>query len=540
MKLNDDDLKFRVERSFDRLEQEEYTPGKIFKEEYSWPGDWEGRTILALVSLEKATGRKAKYLDEIMNILPSKLNKKGYFGNIEPAELFDEQQVSGNSWFLRGLCEYYEAYGDAKVYQYIETIVENLLLPIKGFYELYPLDRGGIAKEGEAIGQPQDVILGNWKPSSDTGCAFIMLDGATHAYKITKNKALGELIYEMISKFMTIDLLELSLQTHATLSATRGILRYYEITGNKAMFENAEKVYSIYREEGMTENYANYNWFTRPTWTEPCAIIDSYILAYSLWVNTGKISYLYDAQNIFYNAMGYAQRPNGGFGCDSCVGAENEFISTGKGIFEAFWCCTMRGGEGMREAVESSYYADGDVVKLTFYHNYETEVELASGKISFSQITNYPIDGNVKVNIIEAPFKTSSIMFFIPECAKNVSLLYNGSSEKIEIIDGFVVISKIFKANDIVELVFDITLNSQITINHNSIKGYHTIRHGMIILGIDNPKEEVMVDLNKLEYRGAGQYKAGDFLLTPINDVIYMTEEMARKNNKQVLFKVIL
>lgn len=538
MKLNDCDLKLRVDRSFDRLEQEDYRPDKIFKEGYCWPGDWEGRTILALVSLEKATGRKAKYLDEIMTILPSKLNEKGYFGDVLPPELFDEQQISGNSWFLRGLCECYEARGEALVYTYIETIVENLLLPMKGFYTLYPANPAERAMNGEAIGELQDITLGNWKPSSDIGCAFIMLDGATHAYKITKNKMLGELINEMISKFMTIDLLSLSLQTHATLSATRGIIRYYEITKNKIIFDYAEKIYLTYRKEGMSENYSNYNWFTRPTWTESCAIIDSYIVAYSLWVYSGEIAYLYDAQNIYYNAIGHAQRPNGGFGCDSCVGAENEILSIEKGIYEATWCCTMRGGEGMRKAVEYSYYANEDTIKLTFYHNYETEVELTSGKISFRQITTYPLVGVVKVIITEASSHSASLMFFIPEGVKNVFLLYNGSSEELKITDGFVVINKLFEANDSIELVFDITLNSQKTINHNSIEGYYTIRHGMIILGIDNPKEEIKVDINKLEYQGDGQYKYGEYLLTPINNIIYMNEEMARKNNKQVLFRL--
>ena len=47
-----------------------------------WPGDWEGRTILALTLLHQITGKEPAYLAEILEELPHHLNEKGYLRQI--------------------------------------------------------------------------------------------------------------------------------------------------------------------------------------------------------------------------------------------------------------------------------------------------------------------------------------------------------------------------------------------------------------------------------------------------------------------------
>ncbi len=61
----------RLTQSYSRLECNHYKPQVIWTADtHSWPGDWEGRTVLALVSLAKATGKEPSYLEEILDILP--------------------------------------------------------------------------------------------------------------------------------------------------------------------------------------------------------------------------------------------------------------------------------------------------------------------------------------------------------------------------------------------------------------------------------------------------------------------------------------
>ena len=61
-----------------RLEAPIYRTDVIFSiESAGWPGDWEGRTVLALTCLCEATKREPSYLDGIVSQLPSHLNEKG-------------------------------------------------------------------------------------------------------------------------------------------------------------------------------------------------------------------------------------------------------------------------------------------------------------------------------------------------------------------------------------------------------------------------------------------------------------------------------
>src|SRR5476651_2276248 len=74
------ELATRLEKNFDRVENL-YKPDYIFKSQNAktWPGDAEGRAILALVIDARATKRAPKYLDEIIAAIPQHLNKQGYF-----------------------------------------------------------------------------------------------------------------------------------------------------------------------------------------------------------------------------------------------------------------------------------------------------------------------------------------------------------------------------------------------------------------------------------------------------------------------------
>lgn len=65
------DIQKRLERSYERLTSERYHLHKTVRNEGNggWPGDYEGRTFLALVQLWDATGKKPEYFEEIASLL---------------------------------------------------------------------------------------------------------------------------------------------------------------------------------------------------------------------------------------------------------------------------------------------------------------------------------------------------------------------------------------------------------------------------------------------------------------------------------------
>ena len=146
------------------------------------------------------------------------------------------------------------------------------------------------------------------------------MEGLIHSYQYIPSAESKALIEQLIDLFRRMDLVGIKAQTHASLTAMRGMLRYASLTGDTTLVPEVESRWQLYKEYGMTENYENYNWFERyDTWTEPCAIIDSYLVAVQLWAATRNPAYLEDAERIYFNGIGATQRANGGFGCDRPV-----------------------------------------------------------------------------------------------------------------------------------------------------------------------------------------------------------------------------
>ena len=190
-RISEKELNERIDLNYKRLADSPYYQiGEVFAPgNYDWPADKEGRALLAFVSHYKINGRKIPCMEQMMEKLPENLNGKGYMGKIY-GEVIAEQQLSGHSWLLRGLCEYYEQFSGEIALNCIKSITDNLFLPTAGRFSEYPVDRskkdeGGVS--GNEIG-----YVDNWLLSSDVGCAFMSIDGLSHVYKVTKNTAVKQ------------------------------------------------------------------------------------------------------------------------------------------------------------------------------------------------------------------------------------------------------------------------------------------------------------------------------------------------------------
>lgn len=396
------ELRERAELNFCRLNEEYYRIDSVLDgDEAGWPGDKEGRALLAFASHYAISGRKIPCMEQLIDRIPEATGGSCFFG--EPTgEIPFEQQLSGHSWYLRGLCEYYELLGDGRALDYLNKTFEALYLPLLGRIDSYPVEREQ-SSEGGVSGHTEEAYRG-WLLSSDVGCAFMSIDGLSHYYAVTENEAARRLVDEMIAKFDSIDKYALGAQTHCTLTAARGMLRMYGKTGERDYFEKAEKIFRLYVEKGMTYTYQNFNWFGREdSWTEPCAIVDSLMLAVSLYKLTGDDEYRSLAARIYFNGLATAQRPNGGAGTDTTVFADNALLSVD--MYEAYFCCTMRLAEGLRFLFENreslwaetsgsvtkdekGRYLDGDIL----YCEIPLEAEpLAEGGVTVDGRRLFPI-----------------------------------------------------------------------------------------------------------------------------------------------------
>ena len=348
-----------IELSFQRLSDESYQIHKIFQDGgYDWPGDWEGRALLAFTCLYEATGKEIPCMHEMISQLEEKTNGELYFGQPFDGNIIDEQQLSGHSWYLRGLVKYAQNFGGEIVERAMRSTVKNLYLPLIGEYKKYPLNRqkmGGVS--GEVVG-----TLNGWKVSSDVGCAYMCVDGLAHYYAYTKEENCRAVLEEIIAVFCQTDFVKYGFQTHTTLSCLRGILRLYETSREEKYLNIVKEKFEIYLRHGMTLTYENYNWFGREdTWTEPCAVTDSFILALRLYKLTGEKRYLTLARRIWFNGLQFCQRENGGAGPNTCVTEKQPILKIS--MYEAPFCCTMRYAEGLLEYSQNQELFDWDSKK---------------------------------------------------------------------------------------------------------------------------------------------------------------------------------
>jgi hypothetical protein len=491
------DLAHRTAQNFTRLQADIYRPPAMWRQMNwkSWPGDFEGRALLAVTLLSRATGQEPDYFPAMVAAYPAQVNAQGYFGPLLDLHAINEQQLSGHGWFLRGLCEYYEWKRDPATLAQIRAIVRNLALPLRGSYAQYPIDpalrkqtaSGGV--DGHLSGQQS-----NWVVSTDTGCAFIFLDGLAHAWLVLKAAgdasapALKPLIDEAIARFLQVDLVAIQAQTHASLTAIRALLRVYAETGDAALLQAAEERYHLYRTTAMTEHYANTNWFGRPeTWTEPCAIIDSFMVAAQLWQHTGKAAYLEDAHLIWFNGVGRGLRGNGGFGTDTCVGAKSAMLKVRS--YEAYFCCTMRGGEGHARAAQYLYFtrpAKLGIPELTvpFYSNSEATVDLGHGAIKLRQKTDYPYAGSHRLDVVSAPaVDAMTLRLFAPRWTTTQTLTINDKPVATTLANGFLTAVVRPKAGDVIYLQQEMRVGAREPIGSATPRGAYVFEAGPLVLG---------------------------------------------------------
>ena len=374
------ELNERIALNFRRLADDPYYQiGDVFSPAgYGWMGDKEGRALLAFVSHYKMTGKKIPCMEEMLEKMPSMVNEQNYLGKCGDG-MIREEQLSGHSWLLRGLCEHYEQFGDEYSLTLIRDITKNLYLPLKGEFAVYPVDRE-IAEIGGVSGSEAGTC-GKWLLSTDTCAAFMSIDGLSHVYKILRDPAVKELLDEMIAFYSALDKRAMKAQTHCTLTAARAMMRMYGVTGEVWYRTCAEDIWKLYvHGGGMTYTYQNLNWWGRPdTWTEPCAVIDSLMLSLELFKATCRPEYRTTAARIWHNGFATLQRANGGAGTDTVITAESPWNDLAADMYEAPFCCTMRLAEGLWYIRENSdllwaettgeatkdergVYTDGDIV----------------------------------------------------------------------------------------------------------------------------------------------------------------------------------
>ena len=332
-----------IEKSFQRLHEPPYDYAHVFLGNPGWPGDREGRALLAFLCHYHISGRKIPCMEQMMRNLPARTNACLFFGDVPESGTANEQQLSGHNWYLRALTDYAQTFRDPLALKALKSTFENLYLPALPLYDAYPLERssagGGV--DGFICGAAQ-----GWALSSDVGCAFMCVDGIARYFSLTGDARAKAFLEKVIDVFLRADMVARGFQTHTSLTCLRGMLCFYETTQEEEYLHAVVREFDRYVRHGMTLTYENFNWFGREdTWTEPCAVVDSLLLATILYHITHEDRYRTLARRIWANGLQFCQRDNGGAGTSKCVTPRQPVLRISG--YEAPQCCTMRYAEGL-------------------------------------------------------------------------------------------------------------------------------------------------------------------------------------------------
>jgi uncharacterized protein len=518
----DGDTCQRSQRLLARLHSGKFRPDRLWAHsaDATWPGDMEGRTLLALTLLGRALGRTPELLTTHWASYPQHLNPLGYFGTIH-GEVLDEQQLSSHGWVLRALCEgiLADPARSSELRSHLGGIVDGLALPNADVHGTYPIDHRNDVSGGSHSGTAARR-RGRWILSTDIGCDWIFMDGLVQAHELAPDPRLAAMIDTMIARFLEVDLVGLGMQTHATLTALRGCLRRARQTGDAGLLAAVRSRYATYLAHGMTANWANHNWFGRPRWTEPCAMVDAFQLALGLWQATLEPAYLADAHRCWHSGLGHGQRANGGFGPDTCCGADPAHGGSGEmlgmSVFEAHWCCSMRGGEGLARAIEAAWWQDGDDLWLCLPQS--GTLRLADG-LTVRLDTAWPHDGRLRLEIL-APgaSRQRTLRIFVPPGCSPASPTVDGQHIETATDAGFLTISRSWSLGETLEL--DLRPATRIEVAHGG--GGRQIWHGPLLLSA-TPGAGLASD-PAFTREGPGLWRTGDALLTPVDDMFHRSD----------------
>lgn|GEM_PF-354914 len=493
-------LKARAELSFRRLQEPYFQWDNVSRVNFgAFPGDALGRTINGLTLLSQALNQpEPASLKEIMRRVPSLANPDGYLGPKLPESRANEDTMAGHNGYTYGLTEYALWTKDPETKESLRRMVANLFVPA----------RAAIAGYRETSEAKVDWHLSG----GDVGQLFTALDGMTRAYALVPSPEFKATIETAIDRYRKLDLVGISAQTHAMLSATTGILRWYEMQHRPEDLAFAEALYKQYRSLAMTETYENYNWFNRPEWTEACAVSDSFILTVNLWRLTGRANYLEDAHLILFNGLLPGQLHNGGFGTGPCVGPAKGVCRTNIHS-EAPFCCSMRGGEALARAIQYSYFQDQDKVILPFYSDSMVTLRFAEGTCKVRQETGYPHKGQVRLTVVESQVnKEKKWRFFVPSWAvrNSFEIRVNGKKAEPRLADSFAEIAVPLVAGTVVEVVFQQERGPRPALHPELAKGASRYFDGPLLLGsaTENADEPLtpILDLFAAGGRGGEPY----------------------------------
>ena len=197
-----------------------------------------------------------------------------------------------------------------------------------------------------------------------------------------------------------------------------------------------------------------------------------------LFLVTGDVKYADYYERVHINEILSSINPDSGM--------TTYFKAMGTGYFKVFasttnhfWCCTGTGMENFTKLGDSVYFHDDKDVWFTYYVS--SKLDWKDRGLALTQTTDLPLTNKVSITIDAAPTDAVILKFRKPDWASTcqVAIAVNGQAVTPLEASGFLTVSRVWQANDKVELSFPLFVQvSRLQDNQNAV----AFTYGPIVL----------------------------------------------------------
>ncbi|HEX7506106.1 MAG TPA: beta-L-arabinofuranosidase domain-containing protein, partial [Polyangia bacterium] len=202
---------------------------------------------------------------------------------------------------------------------------------------------------------------------------------------------------------------------------------------------------------------------------ETCNAYNMSKLTHDLFKVTGDVKYANFYERIHINEILSSMNPD--------TGMTTYFKPMGTGYFKAygttdstFWCCNGTGMENFTRLDDSVYFHNDKDLWVTFYVS--STLNWKDRGLALTQTTDLPLTNKVTFTITAAPTDAVNVQFRKPDWASTcqVTVAVNGQAVTPVESNGFLGVSRLWQANDKVELTFPLFVQvSRLQDNQNAV-----------------------------------------------------------------------
>jgi len=186
---------------------------------------------------------------------------------------------------------------------------------------------------------------------------------------------------------------------------------------------------------------------------ETCNAYNMSKLTRDLFRATGDIKYADFYERVHINEILSSMNPD--------TGMTTYFKAMGTGFFKVFatptnhfWCCTGTGMENFTKLGDSVYFHDDKDLWVTYYVS--SALNWKDRGLSLTQTTDLPLTNKVTFVVNTAPADEVGLKFRKPEWTSTcqMAVAVNGQTVPATETGGFISVSRVWQANDKIELAF--------------------------------------------------------------------------------------